>query len=113
MWGHLERIGVKEDVDACILRAKCMLDGQCAEICHRNGTAIGSHWNACIGRPEQARKYPGSAGRSVTRGCICCWQRARRKRGKANQPGLRSVAPSFGLANHRAVGDLSPLTEIA
>ena len=41
------------------------------------------------------------------------WQRARRKRGKANQPGLRSVAPSFGLANHRAVGDLSPLTEIA
>jgi len=73
-----------------------------------NGTAIRSHWNACIGRPEQARKFPRSAGRSVTRGCLCCWQRARRKRGKANQLGLRSVAPSFGLANHRAAGDLPP-----
>ena len=67
------------------------------------------HWNPlkCIGRPRQARKFPGSASRLVTCGCLCCWQRARRKRGKANQPGLRSYAPSFGLANHRARGDLS------
>jgi len=70
-----------------------MLDGQCAEICPLNGTAIRSHWNVCIGRPEQARKFPGSAGRSVTRGCLCCWQCARKKR---------------GLANHRARADLPP-----
>jgi len=47
------------------------------------------------------------------RDCLCCWQRARRKCGKASQPGLRSSAPSFGLANHRARGDLSPLTKTA
>ena len=42
-----------------------MLDGQCAGFCHLNGTAIRTHWNARIGRPEQARKFPGSAaGRS-------------------------------------------------
>ena len=90
-----------------------MLGGQCAGFCHLNGTAIRTHWNAFIGRPKQARKFPGSAGRPVTRGCLCCWQRARRKRGKANQPGLRSFAPSFDLANHRARGDLSPLTKTA
>ena len=84
-----------------------MLDGQYVEICPLKGAAIGLHWNACIGRPKQARKFPGSASRSVMRGCPCCWQRARRKRGKANQPGLRSSAPSFGLANHRARCDLS------
>ena len=48
MWAHLERTRAEEDVDACILRAKCMLDGQCAGFCHLNGTAIRTHWNACI-----------------------------------------------------------------
>jgi len=42
----LERIRVKEDADACILRVKCMLDGQYVEICPLKGAAIGLHWNA-------------------------------------------------------------------
>ena len=60
MWGYLERTGVKEDADACILRVKCMLDGQYVEICPLKGAIIRSHWNACIGKPEQARKFPGA-----------------------------------------------------
>ena len=72
------------------------------------------HWIPlkCIGRPKQARKFPGSPSRPVTRGCLCCWHRARRKCGKPNQPGLRSFAPSSGLANHRARGNLSPTLKL-
>ena len=40
MWEHLERIGVKEDVDACILTVKYILDGQYVEICPLKGAAI-------------------------------------------------------------------------
>ena len=65
MWGYLERTTVKEDADACILRVKCMLDGQYVENCPLKGAVIRSHWNACIARPEQARKFPGApAGQS-------------------------------------------------
>jgi len=105
---------VKEDADACILWVKCMLDGQYVEILPPKKYHIGLHWNAnaCMGRPKQARKFPGSASRLASRpvmhDCLCCWQHARRKRGKASQPGLRSSAPSFGLANQRARGVLSP-----
>jgi len=60
MWGCMERTGVKEDEDACILRVKCMLDSQYVEICPLKGAVIRFHWNACIGRPEQARKFPGA-----------------------------------------------------
>jgi len=67
MWGCMERTGVKEDADACILRVKYMLDGQYVEICRLKGAVIRFHWNACIGRPEQARKFPGAA----TAGCLC------------------------------------------
>jgi len=55
----MERTGDREDADACILRVKCMLEGQYVEICPLKGTAIRFHWNACIGKPEQARKFPG------------------------------------------------------
>jgi len=57
----LERTGDKEDVNACILRVKYMLEGQYVEICPLKGAAIGLHWNACIGRLKQARKFPGAA----------------------------------------------------
>jgi len=40
MWGYLERTGVKQDADACILRVKYMLDGQYAEICPLKGAVI-------------------------------------------------------------------------
>jgi len=92
---------IRGDADACILRVKCMLEGQYLEICPLKGAAIGTHWNACIGRLKQARKFPGAglAGK-VMRDCPC-WPCARRKRGKGNQSGLRSFAPSLELANHR------------
>jgi len=98
----MERTEVRGDADACILKVKCMLEGQYVEICPLKGAAIGLHWNACIGRLRQARKFPGTglAGK-VMRDCPC-WPCARRKRGKGNQSGLRSFAPSLDLANHRA-----------
>ena len=64
MWGHLERTRVKEDVDACILGTKCMLDGQCAEIWHLNGTAIRSHWNAWAGLSQPGKFQGAPAGQS-------------------------------------------------
>jgi len=78
------------------------VEGQYVEICPLKGAVIRTHWNACIGRLKLARKFPGAglAGQ-VTRDCPC-WHRARKKRGKGNQSVLRSFAPSFNLANHRA-----------
>jgi len=69
----MERTGDKEDADACILRVKYMLDGQYVEICPLKGTTIRFHWNACIGKPEQARKFPGEA----RAGCLCWLARSR------------------------------------
>ena len=58
------------DVDACLLRVRCMLEGQYVEICPLKGAVIRTYWNACIGRLKQARKFPRAdlAGK-VTRGC--------------------------------------------
>jgi len=97
----MERTVVRGDADACILRVRCMHEGQYVEICPLKGAVIRTYWNACIGRLKQARKFPGAglAGK-VTRGCPC-WLRARRKRRKGSQSGLRSFAPSLELANHR------------
>jgi len=53
----LERIGDKEDANACILRVKYVLKGQYVEICPLKGAVIGFHRNACIGRLKQARKF--------------------------------------------------------
>ena len=49
------------DAYASILRVKYMLESQYAEICPLKGTVIGMHWNACIDRLKQARKFPGLA----------------------------------------------------
>jgi len=62
---------------------------------------IRMHWNACIGRLKQARKFPGGTV-EATPDCPCCWPRASAgTRDPGNQSGLRSFAPSFDLANHR------------
>ena len=103
----MERTGNKEDADACILRVKCMLDGQYVEICPLKGAVIRFHWNACIDSLRKPGNFQELLAGEVTAGCPC-WQRARSKCGKANQPGLRSCAPSFDLANHRARCDLPP-----
>jgi len=97
----MERTVFRGDADACILRVKCMLEGQYVEICPLKGAVIRTHWNACIGRLKQVRKFPGAglAGK-VMRGCLC-WHHARRMHGKGNQSGLRSFAPSLDLANQR------------
>ena len=57
LWEYLERIGDKEDANACILRVKYVLKGQYVEICPLKGAVIGFHRNACIGRLKQARKF--------------------------------------------------------
>ena len=51
---------IRGDVDACILMVKYMLEGQYVENCPLKGAIIGMHWNACIGRLKQARKFPGA-----------------------------------------------------
>ena len=89
------------DVDASILRVKYMLEGQYVEISPLKGTAIRMHWNACIGRLKQARKFPGGTV-EATADCPCCWPRTSAvTHDPGDQSGLRSFAPSFDLANHR------------
>jgi len=50
MWEYVERTGDKEDVNACILRVKYVLEGQYVEICPLKGAVIRFHWNACKAR---------------------------------------------------------------
>jgi len=89
------------DAYASILRVKYMLESQYAEICPLKGTVIGMHWNACIDRLKQARKFPGATV-EATADCPCCWPRTSAvTRDPGDQSGLRSFAPSFDLANHR------------
>ena len=61
MWENVERTGVKEDANACILRVKYVLESQYVEICPLIGATIRIHWNACRARLKQARKIPGAA----------------------------------------------------
>jgi len=91
---------VRGDAYASTLRVKYMLEGQYVEICPLKGAVISTHWNACIGRLKQARKFPGGAV-EATPDCPCCWLRASvGTRDRGNQSGLRSFAHSFDLANH-------------
>ena len=39
----MERTVVRGDADACILRVKCMLEGQYVEICPPKGAVIRTH----------------------------------------------------------------------
>jgi len=67
MWEYLERTGTRKEADACILRVKCMLDGQCAGILPLKGTAFELHWNAraCIGGLSKPGNFQGApAGQS-------------------------------------------------
>ena len=87
----MERTGDREDADACILRVKCMLEGQYVEICSLKGAVIRTHWNACIGKLRQARKFPGEAVEAVA-GCLCWLARSRLTAPAAGSVPRREVA---------------------
>jgi len=88
-----------EDALASILRVKYMLEGQDVEICHQ----MIRHWNSMY-RPywctADARKIPGVAvGSSLAAPAAGTVPSG--SSGREGQSGIRSLAPTFELANHR------------